>query len=65
MPVEDGIYLYGHKNIDCQHYEACLASACKTNSFWVCNGCAHEYDFEDKSMEISKILSFIEENQGV
>jgi len=61
VPVEDGFYLYGHKNIDCPHYDDCLASACKTDSYWVCNGCSNEYAFEDKSKEIWKILCYIED----
>jgi len=44
--VADNVKIYGHKNIFCPKYDACLDKACKTDTRWVCNGCEYEFTFE-------------------
>jgi len=44
--IADDAKIFGHKNIYCPQYDACLDKACKTDTRWVCNGCKHEFTFE-------------------
>jgi len=45
--------VWGHKNISCPHYDACLDAACKKNIIWMCNGCVHENNHKGEFMRWS------------
>lgn len=59
VPIEDRVFIYGHKNIDCPYYAKCLDAACKIKSYWVCNGCPHEFTFSDKTNELFPIYDVL------